>query len=105
MEKQTFKQLENLVELWAFDKQLLNENNHKQQFLKFIEESGELASAILKNDRVLTADALGDVLVTLIILSKQLGYDLTECLEIAYNTINSRKGKTINGTFIKDNEI
>ena len=31
-----------------------------------------------------------------------LGYDLTECANIAWNEIKDRTGKTVNGTFIKN---
>lgn len=96
-----FKELSESVINWANDKNLLQAENHKSQFLKFIEESGELAQGILKNNNELIEDSFGDVLVTLIILAKQLDYDLVECLETAYNEIKDRKGKTIDGTFIK----
>jgi len=38
----------------------------------------------------------------LIILSKQLGYEPSECLESAWNEIKDRKGKTQNGIFVKE---
>ena len=47
----------------------------------------------------------GDVLVTLIILAKQLDLNLTQCLEKAYKKIQYRKGKTINGTFVKSEDL
>lgn len=97
-----FKELENSVLIWANERGLLQPGNHKAQFLKFIEESGELAQGILKNNDELIEDSFGDVLVTLIILAKQLDYDLVECLETAYNEIKDRTGKTIDGTFIKE---
>lgn len=97
-----FKELSESVIKWANDRNLLQAENHKSQFLKFIEESGELAQGILKNNDELIKDSFGDVLVTLIILAKQLDYDLEECLETAYNEIKDRKGKTSNGTFIKE---
>ena len=48
---------------------------------------------------------MGDILVTLIILSKQLDIDLVECLDMAYKKIKKRKGKTINGTFVKEGDL
>ena len=71
-----------------------------------MEELGETAGAILKHkktDEVI--DGIGDIFVTVIILSKQLGLDPTECLEHAWNEIKDRKGKTIDGTFIKEEEL
>lgn len=97
----SFKELSGSVIDWARQRELLSPENAKSQYLKFIEESGELARGILKSDATETEDAFGDVLVTLIILSEQLGYNLERCLQAAYNEIKSREGKTINGTFIK----
>ena len=99
-----FKELSENVIKWANDKNLLQPENHKSQFLKFIEESGELAQGILKSHDELISDSFGDVLVTLIILAKQLDYDLVECLETAYNEIKDRTGETVGGTFIKENK-
>lgn len=97
-----FKELSESVIKWANDKNLLEPENHKSQYLKFIEESGELAQGILKNNEDLIEDSLGDVLVTLIILAEQLDHDLVECLETAYNEIKDRQGRTVDGTFIKN---
>lgn len=90
------------VEEWAQERALIKEENKLAQFAKFIEESGELARGILKNDKTLIADSFGDVLVTLIILAAQTGYNLPECLKVAYEEIKNRKGKTEGGTFIKE---
>jgi len=69
---------------------------------KMVSEVGELCDAIIKDDKNGQIDGIGDVLVTLIILSHQLGYDVEDCLMVAYNEIKNRKGETINGTFIKE---
>jgi NTP pyrophosphatase (non-canonical NTP hydrolase) len=97
-----YKELEIRVKEWAVNKGLIVKSNQQQQMLKCVSEVGELADALIKKDTNGIKDGLGDVLVTLIILSKQLDYDLTECLEIAYNEIKDRQGITINGTFIKE---
>jgi len=97
-----FESLQVNVLEWAKDKDLLKPENANQQFLKVIEEVGELASGIAKKDEAETIDAMGDTLVTLIILSEQLGLDPVECLREAYEVIKNRTGKTINGTFIKN---
>jgi NTP pyrophosphatase (non-canonical NTP hydrolase) len=87
---------------WAKERDLLHNDNHTKQFMKLVEEVGELSNAILKDDKAEQIDALGDIQVVLIILAEQLGFDLDTCLESAYNEIKNRKGKTINGSFIKD---
>lgn len=48
---------------------------------------------------------MGDIFVTLIILCEQIGIDPVECLEMAYEKISKRKGKTINGQFIKEEDL
>lgn len=102
----TFDELIDNITQWADDKGILVSDNIPQQTMKIMEELGETAGAILKNkktDEVI--DGIGDIFVTVIILSKQLGLDPTKCLEHAWNEIKDRKGKTVNGTFIKQEEL
>ena len=87
---------------WGELKGLLNPELAPQQFMKLSEEVGELANAILKGNKIEQIDALGDIKVVITILAEQLGFDIDECEEIAYQEIKNRTGKTINGTFIKD---
>jgi len=87
---------------WAEPKGLLNPQLAPQQFMKLSEEVGELANAILKGNKIEQIDALGDIKIVITILAEQLGFDIDECEEIAYQEIKNRTGKTINGTFIKD---
>ena len=87
---------------WAEPKGLLNPQIAPQQFMKLVEEVGELSNAMLNRNESEQIDALGDIQVVLIILAEQLGFDLDTCLECAYNEIKNRKGKTINGSFIKE---
>ena len=94
--------MEKLILEWADNRGLLKYDNRFQQFLKFSEEQGELAKAMLENDKVEIKDALGDCVITLVILAAQLGYSLEACIEIAYNEIKNRKGETKNGTFIRE---
>jgi NTP pyrophosphatase (non-canonical NTP hydrolase) len=90
------------VTAWAQEKGLLERENAPKQMLKVMEEVGETASAILKNDHDKIVDGIGDSLVTLIVLSKQLGLEPSHCLEVAWNEIKNRKGKMVEGTFIKE---
>lgn len=101
-ERPNYFDLEQKVKVWAANRQILSKDNAPKQYMKFIEESGELARAILKSNEADTVDAFGDVMVTLIILSEQLGYNLTNCLKAAYEEIKDREGKTVNGVFIKE---
>lgn len=84
-----------------------NKNLHdsKAQMNKVIEEVGEIAHEITRNKNGDDLrDAIGDTLVTVIILSNIVGADPRKCLEMAYKEIAGRKGETVNGTFIKDNQ-
>ena len=90
-----------LVIDWA-KKRGLDTADPTKQMLKVMEEVGEVASALAKDDKDELIDGIGDVVVTLIILAEQNGLTLKECLESAYGEIANRKGKTINGIFIKD---
>ena len=96
------EELQEFIEKWAENKGLLKEENAPKQMLKLSEEVGELAGAYLKNKHDEIVDAIGDIQVVLIILSKQLGLDYNQCLEGAYNVIKNRTGKLVNGSFIKD---
>jgi len=87
---------------WAEPKGLLNPEFAPKQFMKLVEEVGELSNAMLKDNKAGIIDSLGDISVVLIILAEQLGFDLDTCLECAYNEIKDRKGQTLNGTFIKE---
>jgi len=95
--------MKQLVIKWAEDRGLMKPGNHYKQTIKLSEEVGELSGAILKQNDEEVKDALGDIQVVLIILADQLGYDLDECLESAYNVIKDRTGKNVAGTFVKDN--
>lgn len=91
----------NDVAQWGRDKGL---NDPKAQLNKVIEEVGEIAHEITRNklDTPELEDAIGDTLVTVIILSDILGYDPLVALENAYNVIKDRKGETKNGTFVRE---
>lgn len=92
------------VEQWAKDKGL-NQADPKAQFLKVAEEFGEIASAMARSNNELFKDSVGDVIVTLIILSMQKGTNVQECLEMAYNEIKGRTGKIVDGIFVKLSDL
>jgi NTP pyrophosphatase (non-canonical NTP hydrolase) len=94
----------NILE-WADNKNLLKEENKFIQLAKLLEESGELAKAIIKDDRVEQIDAIGDCVIVLTILAEQLKLDIDWCTEKAFSVIKNRTGKTINGSFIKSEDL
>ena len=100
----TFEELQEKVLIWAMEKDILSNDNHPKQLMKVFEEQlGELSGAILKRNRIEEEDAFGDLMVTVIILACQRDIDLVVELKNAYNTIKNRVGKTVDGTFIKEN--
>ena len=87
---------------WAHTRDLYKDGDMKTQYVKLQEEAGELAKAILDKNEFETIDAIGDMVVVLTNLAHLLGTDIEVCIEDAYEAISSRKGKMINGTFVKD---
>lgn len=84
----------------------LDKGNPKIEWMKVTEEVGEIRDVFLKpNDfddpEMALKDAIGDSIVTLVVLCLQLGYDVEECLKIAYNNIKDRKGVMIDDNFVK----
>lgn len=90
---------------WADDKDLLKPENSLKQFTKVVEETGEVAAALARNNKDNLKDGIGDVVVTLIILAEQNGITLHECLETAWDEIKDRTGKTVNGAFVKSADL
>ena len=100
--------LEQAVITWHKQRNLIDGSTDQAQVAKLTEEVGELARAIRKeepNANYQTADAIGDVLVVLINIAKRNGLDLRVCLHRAYNEIKDRKGKTVDGIFIKEEHL
>jgi NTP pyrophosphatase (non-canonical NTP hydrolase) len=97
-----YNQLESLVIEWAANKGILEKATTAAQANKTMEECQELIDAIQDDNREEISDALGDILVTIIIQAKMQNMSLIECLEGAYNVIAKRTGKMVNGQFVKD---
>lgn len=92
------------VRQWGQEKGIIFEGNETRQMLKTVEEIGELAAALARNDKEAAADAYGDVIVTVIVGAACLGIRAEQCLEDVINIITKRKGKMVDGVFVKDGE-
>lgn len=97
------------VNKWA-DERNLKQADPKIQWMRVTEEVGEIRDVLLKptkftEPQAALNDAIGDTLITIIVLAHQLDLDVTECLGIAYEEIKNRKGKMINGTFVKEEDL
>lgn len=93
------------INKWAISHGL-DQGNPKIEWMKVTEEVGEIRDVFLKphdfaDPEWSLKDAIGDSIVTLVVLCLQLGYDVEECLTIAYNDIKDRKGVMIDDNFIK----
>ena len=99
--KKPLKMFEDIRE-WAANRGLYEKGDTKTQYVKLQEEAGELAKALLENDKAEVIDAIGDMVVVLTNLAHLNGVHIETCIKTAYDVISKRKGKMINGTFVKD---
>ena len=98
----TLDQLKLAVLQWAWEKGILDNSAPLRQHVKTQEEVNELLDAISKDDKAEIADAIGDIAVTIIIQAELNELDFTECLRGAYDVIAKRRGKMVDGIFVKD---
>lgn len=101
---ENFERITNGLTQWAKERDLLDKDPHIQ-FSKIVEELGETSAAYNKQKHDDLIDSIGDLLVTIIIFSKQVGMNPVDCLNEAWQTIKDRQGKTINGVFVKDSDL
>lgn len=90
---------------WAKERGIYEKGNSHTQYVKLQEEAGELAKAILNDDKPEIIDAIGDIVVVLTNLAHLEGLDIEDCIDSAYNVIKNRTGKMENGTFKKDESV
>ena len=87
---------------WARQRGLYEKGDPKTQYIKLMEEMGELAQSILKNNPEEFIDAIGDCVVVLTNLARLNDVKIEDCINGSYQVIAKRKGQMINGTFVKD---
>ena len=105
IEQKAEENVYDLIRSWAKDKGIYESGDSRTQYVKLMEEAGELAQAILKNDEPEVIDAIGDMVVVLTNLAELRGYNIEKCIDSAYNVIKSRQGKMVNGTFVKQESL
>jgi len=98
----TCKSQFDLIRDWADERGLYENGDPKTQALKLVEEVGEIARAVLKDDTDEIIDGIGDCVVVLTNLAELIGMPIEACVEEAYIEISKRTGKMVNGTFVKD---
>lgn len=94
-----------LIRQWAQDRNLIKGATPASQSEKLFEECGELVRALIEGHDENFMDAIGDITVVLTILCAQNGYNIENCIEGAYNEIKHRKGRMINGVFVKESDL
>ncbi|MET3558674.1 NTP pyrophosphatase (non-canonical NTP hydrolase) [Streptococcus rupicaprae] len=104
-----YEELTKKIEAWS-EERGLHQADPKIQWMRVTEEVGEIRDVLLKpgkfeNPDHAIKDAVGDSLVTIIVLAQQLGLDTVECLEEAYNEIKNRSGQMVNGTYVKSEDL
>ena len=87
---------------WAEERGLYDKGDTKTQFCKLMEEAGELGRAVLKDNQAEFIDAIGDMVVVLTNMAMLGGTSIETCIDAAYDEIKNRKGKMVNGTFVKN---
>lgn len=89
-----------MIEQWHIDRNLIEGATDKDQVCKLIQEVGELSDNVCKQKDI--ADDIGDIMVVLINIAKRNGLSIRHCLEVAYHDIKDRKGKMVDGIFVKE---
>ena len=105
MSQEAVKPLSELVALiqnWAWDRNLIDGSTPNAQMLKLMEEFGELAGGVCKDKADVIKDSIGDVFVVLTIIATQMGWSIEECVQAAYAEIKDRKGRMVDGVFVKE---
>jgi NTP pyrophosphatase (non-canonical NTP hydrolase) len=90
---------------WAHQRNLVSGSSPDKQFTKLIEEIGELAAGLARKDEVKVMDGIGDAVVVLTIMAEQMGFSIEACIEMAYDEIKDRKGRMIDGVFVKEADL
>jgi len=94
---------EELIAQWHHDRNLINGSTDKDQYMKLIQEAGELSDNICKGRDI--RDDIGDMMVVLINIAERNKLTLKECLAVAYDDIKDRKGRMIDGIFVKETDL
>jgi len=87
---------------WHYDRNLIDGSTDKDQALKLLQELGELSDSICKGNDV--RDDLGDMLVVMINIMERNNISMADCLEKAWDDIKDRKGRMVDGIFVKEGD-
>ena len=94
--------IDNVVR-WHHDRNLIDGSTDKDQTLKLLQELGELSDSVCKGKDI--KDDIGDMLVVMLNITTRNGVTLSECLARAWDDIKDRKGKMVDGIFVKEEDL
>ena len=94
--------IDNVVQ-WHHDRNLIDGSTDKDQTLKLLQELGELSDSVCKGKDI--KDDIGDMLVVMLNITTRNGVTLSECLARAWDDIKDRKGKMVDGIFVKEEDL
>ena len=94
--------IDNVVQ-WHHDRNLIDGSTDKDQTLKLLQELGELSDSVCKGKDI--KDDIGDMLVVMLNITTRNGVTLSECLARAWDDIKDRKGKMVDGIFVKEADL
>ena len=94
--------IDNVVQ-WHRARNLIDGSTDKDQVLKLMQELGELSDSVCKGKDI--KDDIGDMLVVMLNIATRNGVTLSECLARAWDDIKDRKGKMIDGIFVKEEDL
>ena len=93
-----------LIKKWAIERDLQS-GNPKAQMLELLKELAELGYNINKFGVGQIMESIGNIYVGLVVLCMQLGPDINDCIKAVYEEIKDRKGKMVDGIFVKEKDL
>ena len=91
------------IKQWHHDRNLIEGSTDKDQTLKLLQELGELSDSVCKGKDI--RDDLGDMMVVMINIMERNGHSMVDCLAKAWDDIKDRKGKMVDGIFVKEDDL
>ena len=101
-EPETLESLVKKVQNWHRDRNLIEGSTDKDQTLKLLQELGELSDSVCKEKDI--KDDIGDMLVVMINIATRNNVSLLDCLSRAWDDIKDRKGRMVDGIFVKEGD-
>ena len=93
-----------LIKKWAIERDLQS-GNPQAQMLELLKELIKLGNNITKFGEGQILESIGDIYVGSVVLCMQLGLDINDCIKAAYEEIKDRKGKMVEGIFVKEKDL